>query len=222
MCRSRSNHLNGAGRSIRSAFSEIEQLRSLPIPPHTLAQLVGGPAIEVVARTGENDAVILARLRLAHQPAGDVVARARRIALERIAPATAAGGAENDAVAVADPHIVDLGRQRFAAAVLAHQPFLRARRRTTAGNAPRLRVMAVIVDRDVAFLQKEKDLLDAIAAAVLAGAAAVDDRRVAFNQHRIIGLQVFAGDVLKQRPPRMTVQAVADRTTWNATVENFH
>ena len=84
------------------------------------------------------------------------------------------------------------------------------------------RVVAVVMDRDVAFFEKEKDLLDAVAAAVLAGAAAVDDRRVALDQHRIVGLQVLAGDVLEQRPPRMAVQAVADRTARNAAIENFH
>ena len=82
--------------------------------------------------------------------------------------------------------------------------------------------MTVVVDRDVTFLQKEKDLFHAVTTAVFAGTAAIDDRRVAFDQHRIVGLQVFAWDILKQRPPRMAVQAVTDRTAGNATIKNFH
>src|SRR5262249_28793874 len=150
--------------------------------PHAVAQFIGRPAIDFVAGAGEHDAILLARLAFGHQLARHVIAGADRIALEGIAPAAAAGGAENDAIAVADAHIVDLGRQRFAAAVLAHQPFLRAGRRAAAENAPWLRVMAIVVDRDFAVLEEIEDLFDAVAAAMFAGAAAVDDGRVTVDQ----------------------------------------
>src|SRR6516225_12204807 len=82
--------------------------------------------------------------------------------------------------------------------------------------------MAVVVDRYLALLEKVKDLLHPVAAAVLAGAAAVDDGRVAFHQDRIIGFQILARDILEQRPPRMAVEAVAEGTARNAAIENFH
>src|ERR1700749_3803827 len=100
--------------------------------------------------SGEHDAVVFSRLALTHELARHVVPGADRVAFQRIAPAAAAGGAKDHAIAVMDPHIIDFSRRRLAAAVLAPQPFLRAGRRPAAENAPGLGVVAIVVDRNLA------------------------------------------------------------------------
>jgi hypothetical protein len=42
--------------------AEVEQLRSLAIAPHAVAQFVGRPAIELETAPGKNHAIFLARL----------------------------------------------------------------------------------------------------------------------------------------------------------------
>src|SRR4029079_16000734 len=105
-------------------------------------------------------------------------------------------------------------------AVLAHQNLLRAGAGPPAQNTPGLRLVPIVMDRDVAFLEEQINLLAPVSAAVLPGAAGVHDRAVALDEHGIVGLQVFARNVLEQRPPGMPVHAVTDRAAGNDAVEN--
>ena len=57
--------------------------------------------------------------------------------------------------------------------------------------------MAIVVDRDVAFFKQQINLLYAVAAAVLAGAAGIHDGRVAVDEHRVVGFQILGRDILK-------------------------
>ena len=127
----------------------------------------------------------------------NIVAGAEGITLERVAPAATPCGTENHTVAGVDAHIVHLGRQRLTGAVLAQEPFLRARTRPPAEDAPGLRQVAVVMDRNVSLFKEEIDLLDPVAAAVLTGTTGVNNGGVAVDQHRVIGLQVFARDILE-------------------------
>src|SRR5262249_19878174 len=167
-------------------------------------------------------AVVLPRLLRCHQLACDVVAHAGRLACQRISPSAAAGGAENHTVAGAHAHIVDFGGQWLPRAVLANQPFFRARAGPTAKDAPRLRQVAIVVNRDLTVLEKQINLFDAVAAAVLTGAAGVGDAGVVLDEHRVVGLEIFARNVLEERPPGVSVHPVTYRSAGDAAIEYFH
>src|SRR5271155_4555754 len=95
-CQDYSRRLNGTKRrSAGFAFAEVEQLESLAITPHALAQFIRGPMIELKTAAGEHDTVIFPRFCFAHQFARYVVAGAHRVALKWIAPTAAACGTEN-------------------------------------------------------------------------------------------------------------------------------
>src|ERR1700734_644606 len=134
------------------ALAKVEQFRSFAVAPHAGAQFISRPMVHDEVGTSENDAILFAGLGFAHQFACDVVAGAQRIALHGIAPTAAAGGAENDPVTGPHPDVIFFGPKRLAGPFFANKPFFRAAARAAAENTPGLRYMAIIVDRDVAFL----------------------------------------------------------------------
>src|SRR4029078_10932113 len=89
-------------------------------------------------------------------------------------------------------------------------------------DAPRPGQPAIVVDRDLAGLEVDVALLDPVAATVEPGAAGGGDGRVAVDAERVVRLEVLGRDVLEERPPRVAVHAVADRTAGNTAVEDLH
>src|SRR4029078_2993614 len=115
-----------------------------------------------------------------------------------------------------DDDVVDLRAEPLLAAVDPLEDLLGALARLAAEDAPRPRQPAVVVDRDLARLEVDVALLDAVAAAVEAGAARAGDGRVAVDPQRVVRCEVLGRDVLEQRPPRVAVHPVADRPAGDA------
>src|SRR5205823_3479424 len=139
-----------------------------------------------------------------HEPERDVTLHGLDGPIEAILPAAAPGGPVDEHVAGLHLDAVTLGRQYLLGAVGALEPLRRARAGPAAEDSPRPRQPAVVVDRDLSRLEVDVALLDAVAAAVEAGAARIGDGRVAVDPQRVVRLQVLGRDVLEQRPPGVT------------------
>jgi hypothetical protein len=70
-------------------------------------------------------------------------------------------------------------------------------------------------------LEERVDLVDAMAAAVVARAAGILTGPVGVDSQRVILLEVLGRDRLEQRPPRVPVEPISDRARRDAAVEDL-
>ncbi len=61
-----------------------------------------------------------------------------------------------------------------------------------------------------------------IAAAMKTRAAGIGQIAVFQNRNRVIAFEILSRNVFKKRSPRVRVHSVADRTTGNSAVSDFH
>src|SRR5690242_14464365 len=131
--------------------------------------------------------------------------------LERIAPTAGACGAEHQSLAALDVIGVDLRRQLNNGAVGADQVLGTAPAGPSATDAPGADQRAVVVNGEFSWAGEQVDLLDAGTAAVQSRAARITHGDVALDHDRVIGLGVLRRRGAEHRPPRVTVEPVADR-----------
>src|SRR5437667_4741119 len=106
-----------------------------------------------------------------HEPLLDVDCDLLGGPLKRVAPAAGAGRLIDEPVARPDLDEVDLAGQLDLAAVRPEQPLAGAPAVQSAADPPRVRGVAVVVDRYLARLEEAEDLAHAAAAPVEARAA---------------------------------------------------
>src|SRR5690606_2862541 len=115
------------------------------------------------------------------QPATHIGEHLGRVALERIAPATATPGVEQQHVAGGDLDVVALGGQHLAATIGPHQLLAAARARLAATDAPGVGEPAIVVNRYLAVDQHAVADPQAVAAPMQAGTAGVRQGFVALD-----------------------------------------
>src|SRR5581483_10823150 len=121
----------------------------------------------------QHDTVAAQRLLARDEPEGDVADDRLDGPVEAVLPAAAARRPVDQHVAGPDLDLVALRRQPLLRAVGPAQDLLRPAAGLAAEHAPRPGQPAVVVDRDLARLEVDVPLLDAVAAAMETGAARV-------------------------------------------------
>jgi hypothetical protein len=202
------------GAQGRDAGAEIERLQLAPFRAQPGAQRFGRRHVD--RARGIGDHAIVARALGGHQTLDDLQPDERRIAFQRIAPAAAAPGDEMELIAGLDHDILHLVADDGLRSVGLFQNLARALARQAAVDPPGWHEPAVVVDRDRARGEEAVGHVDAVAAAMQPGAAAVGLGLVALDGHREIALQELVGDIGEPRPQRMPVGPVAHRPARNA------
>src|SRR5690349_22861421 len=162
--------------------AEVEDLHLAALFRHAGTELLRCRFVDCTSWV-ENDAVSL-RAVAGHEAATDFLGDQRRIARQRIAPSAAPPGHIVQEVARVDLHAVTLRGQDLLRTVLADHQLAAARAGLSAVDAPRIGEPAIVVDRDLASLEKPVGDLDPVAATECSGTARVRDRLITLDTQR--------------------------------------
>src|SRR5690606_16612414 len=202
------------GLELSQGAAPVEQLQLTTLALELLTQRSSTLLIHGVSL---NNHSVTAGTFEGNQPLAYIPQDQRRVACQRVAPAAATPGIEQQQITCPDLDVVALGRQYLAAAIGTDQLLATALPGCPTVHAPGVGQPAVIVDGNLPVDQQPIGHSQAVTAPVQPGAAGVGQGFIGFNAQREVGFDKLVRHVGKAWPQGVAVRPITHRSPGNTT-----